>query len=208
MSWLRDNGCEQFKRDPDPESPAGGVSFGQRFRQWMRLELGNGKLNGKQLVAENALSETQHPQILTGFSPTGLPSFYGWLNVSYDVRGRLRLNHSGAFALGAATHVNLVPGEQLGIVVLTNAYPIGLAEGLGFMFMDTALYGKPTRDWLALFKKIFSEPVAMGVFKGLDYSKSPQLWSPALKNDSYLAYTGTISLARSHRGKSERARDR
>jgi len=179
---------QKFKRDPDPESPAGGVSSSVNdLAQWMRLQLGNGRLNGKQIVAKNALSETHHPQILTGFSPNGLPSFYGlgW-NVSYDDRGRLRLNHSGAFALGAATHVNLVPGEQLGIVVLTNAYPIGLAEGLGFMFMDTALYGKPTRDWLALFKKIFSDPAAMGVFKGFDYSKSPESRSPALKNDSYL----------------------
>jgi CubicO group peptidase (beta-lactamase class C family) len=81
-----------------------------------------------------------------GFSPLdGLPNFYGLgMNVSYDQQGRLRLNHSGAFALGAATHVHMVPGEQLGIVVLTNAYPIGVAEGLGQTFIDTALYGKPT----------------------------------------------------------------
>jgi len=192
---------QKFKRDPDPESPAGGVSSSVNdLAQWMRLQLGNGKLNGKQIVAENALSETHHPQILTGFSPNGLPSFYGlgW-NVSYDNGGRLRLNHSGAFALGAATHVNLVPGEQLGIVVLTNAYPIGLAEGLGFTFIDTALYGKPTRDWLAVFKEIFSNPAAMGVFKGFDYSKSPESRSPALKNDSYLGiyrndFFGEISI--------------
>jgi CubicO group peptidase (beta-lactamase class C family) len=192
---------QKFKRDPDPESPAGGVSSSVNdLAQWMRLQLGNGKLNGKQLVAENALSETHHPQILTGFSPNGLPSFYGlgW-NVSYDDRGRLRLNHSGAFALGAGTHVNLVPGEQLGIVVLTNAYPIGLAEGLGFTFLDTVLYGKPTRDWLALFKKIFSDPAVMGVFKGFEYSKSPESPSSALENGSYVGiyrndFFGEISI--------------
>ena len=71
---------------------------------------------------------------LRGFSPlSGLPTFYGlgW-NVNYDEQGRLRLGHSGAFALGAATTVLLVPSEQLGIVVLTNAYPIGVAEGVEF----------------------------------------------------------------------------
>lgn len=70
----------------------------------MRLQLVNGKFDGKQIVDEKALLETRHPHMLTGFSPfTGLPSFYGlgW-NVSYDEQGRLRLNHSGAFALGAA----------------------------------------------------------------------------------------------------------
>jgi CubicO group peptidase (beta-lactamase class C family) len=192
---------QKFKRDPDPQSPAGGVSSSVNdLAQWMRLQLGNGKLNGKQIVAESALSETHHPQILTGFSPNGLPSFYGlgW-NVSYDDRGRLRLNHSGAFALGAATHVNLVPDEQLGIVILTNAYPIGLAEGLGFTFMDTALYGKPTRNWLALFKKFFADPAAIGTVKGFDYSKSPESRLPALKNDSYLGmyrndFFGEISI--------------
>src|SRR5437868_12218348 len=116
--------AQKFQRDPDTEAPAGGVSSSVNdLTKWMRLELANGKFEGKRIVDEKALAETHHPQILIGFNPaTGLPSFYGlgW-NVSYDQEGRLRLNHSGAFALGAATHVNLVPEEQLGIVVLTNA---------------------------------------------------------------------------------------
>jgi CubicO group peptidase (beta-lactamase class C family) len=115
---------QKFKRDPDAQSPAGGVSSSVNdVARWMRLQLANSKFDGKQIVDEKALVETHYPNMLTGFSPfTGLPGFYGlgW-NVSYDEQGRLRLNHSGAFALGAATHVNLVPTEQLGIVVLTNA---------------------------------------------------------------------------------------
>src|SRR5437870_9196686 len=102
--------------------------------------------------------------MLTGFNPfTQMPTFYGlgW-NVSYDEQGRLRLNHSGAFALGAATYVNLVPSEQLGIVVLTNGYPVGITEGLGATFADVALYGRPTRDWLALFKQVFADPAEIG----------------------------------------------
>jgi CubicO group peptidase (beta-lactamase class C family) len=180
---------QKFKRDPDTESPAGGVSSSVNdLTKWMRLQLANGKFDGKQIVDEKALAETHHPQILIGFNPaTGLPSFYGlgW-NVSYDQEGRLRLNHSGAFALGAATHVNLIPAEQLGIIVLTNAYPIGIAEALGTTFLDTALYGKPSQDWIALFKKIFSDPAAIGTFLGFDYSKAPTSPSPALKNDTYL----------------------
>src|SRR6266404_2478530 len=125
---------QKFKRDPDAQSPAGGVSSSVNdLAKWMRLQLANGKFDGKQIVDEKALAETHHPHMLTGFSPfTGLPGFYGlgW-NVSYDQEGRLHLSHSGAFALGAATHVNLVPDEQLGIVVLTSAYPIGIAEALG-----------------------------------------------------------------------------
>ncbi len=199
---------QKFKRDPDTESPAGGVSSSVNdLAKWMCLQLANGKFGGKQIVDEKALAETHHPHMLTGFSPfTGLPGFYGlgW-NVSYDQEGRLHLSHSGAFALGAATHVNLVPGEQLGIVVLTSAYPIGIAEALGTTFLDRALYGKPTQDWLVLFKQRFSNPAAIGTVLGFDYSKPPASPSPALKNSAYLgSYTndffGDISIVEKEGG--------
>src|SRR6266540_434213 len=193
---------QKFKRDPDAQSPTGGVSSSVNdLAKWMRLQLASGKFDGKQIVNEKALGETHHPHMLTGWSPfTGLPGFYGlgW-GVSYDPEGRLRLNHSGAFALGAATHVNLVPAEQLGIVVLTNAYPIGIAEALGTTFVDTALYGKPTQDWLAIFKQAFSNPAAVGTVLGFDYSKPPASPAPALRNSAYVGrYTndffGEISI--------------
>jgi len=193
---------QKFKRDPDAQSPAGGVSSSvSDVAKWMRLQLANGKFGGRQIVDEKALVETHYPHMLTGFSPfTGLPSFYGlgW-NISYDEQGRLRLNHSGAFALGAATHVNLVPAEQLGVVVLTNAYPIGVAEALGTTFLDTALYGKPTQDWFAVFKQLFSNPAAVGTMLGFDYSKPPASPAPALKNSAYVGrytndYFGDISI--------------
>jgi CubicO group peptidase (beta-lactamase class C family) len=199
---------QKFKRDPDPESPAGGVSSSVNdLAKWMRLQLANGKFDGKQIVDEKALAETHHPHMLTGFSPfTGLPGFYGlgW-NVSYDQEGRLRLNHSGAFALGAATHVNLLPGEQLGIVVLTNAYPVGIAEALGTTFLDIALYGKPTQDWFALFRELLSNPAAIGTVLGFDYSKGPPSHGPALKNSAYVGrYTndffGDISIVEKDSG--------
>jgi CubicO group peptidase (beta-lactamase class C family) len=193
---------QRFKRDPDAQSPTGGVSSSVNdLTKWMRLQLANGKFEGKQIVGEKALAETHHPQMLTGFNPfTQLPTFYGlgW-NVSYDPEGRLRLNHSGAFGLGAATYVNLVPNEQLGIVVLTNAYPIGLAEALGTTFVDIALYGKPTQDWFALFKQVYSDPAAIGTVLGFDYSKPPALPAPALTNGAYVGrytndYFGDISI--------------
>src|SRR6266536_3784700 len=193
---------QKFKRDPDAQSPTGGVSSSvNELTKWMRLQLANGKFEGKQVLDEKALAETHHPHMLTGFNPfTQLPTFYGlgW-NVSYDPEGRLRLNHSGAFSLGAATYVNLVPNEQLGVVVLTNAYPIGLAEALGTTFVDIALYGKPTQDWFALFRQVYSDPAAIGTVLGFDYSKPPTLPAPALTNSAYVGrytndYFGDISI--------------
>src|SRR5947199_4479176 len=193
---------QKFKRNPDAQSPAGGVSSSVNdVAKWLRLQLGNGKFDGKQIVDEKALTETHQPNMLTGFSPfTGLPSFYGlgW-NVSYDEQGRLRLNHSGAFDLGVATYVNLVPDEQLGIAVLTNGYPIGLAEALATTFLDIALYGNPTQDWFTLFKQAFSNPAAVGTVLGFDYSTPPASPGSALKNSAYLGkytsdYFGEISV--------------
>ncbi len=193
---------QKFKRDPDAQSPTGGVSSSVNdVAKWIRLQLADGKFDGKQVVDKDALAETHHPHMLTGFNPfTQLPTFYGlgW-NVSYDPEGRLRLNHSGAFDLGAATYVGLVPGEQLGIVVLTNAAPIGLAEAIGTTFLDIALYGKPAQDWFGLFKQLYSDPAAIGTVLGFDYSKPPTSPAPALKNDAYVGkyandYFGDISI--------------
>src|SRR6266480_1782330 len=181
--------AQKFKRDPEAQSPTGGVSSSvDDVAKWIRLQLANGKFDGKQIVSEKPLAETHHPHMLTGFNPfTNMPSFYGlgW-NVSYDQQGRLRLNHSGAFDLGAATFVNLVPGEQLGIVVLTNAHPLGIAEALGMTFSDIALYGKPTQDWFPLYKQLYSNPATTGTVLGFDYSKPPASPAPALKNGAYL----------------------
>ena len=193
---------QKFKRDPDAQSPTGGVTSSVNdLTKWLQLQLANGKFEGKQIVDEKALAETHHPQMLTGFNPfTQLPTFYGlgW-NVGYDQEGRLRLNHSGAFGLGTATYANLVPGEQLGIVVLTNAYPLGIAEALGTTFVDIALYGKSTQDWFPLFKQVYSNPAAIGTVLGFDYSKPPASATPALKNSAYAGkytndYFGDISI--------------
>lgn len=198
LGHVQENGkwVQKYHRDPDTESPAGGVSSSVNdLSRWMRLQLAEGQIDGKPIVDKKALSLAHSPQILTGFSPlTGLPTFYGlgW-NVNYDGEGRLRLGHSGAFALGAATSVLLVPSEHLGVVVLTNAYPIGVAEGLAFTFTDVALYGKTTQDWLPLFKRVFLDPAAVGVSLGTDFSKPPLAPTPELPNTAYLGtYTNSF----------------
>src|SRR5437764_9379854 len=46
---------QKFKRDPDAQSAAGGVSSSVNdVARWMRLQLANGKLDGKQIVDEKA----------------------------------------------------------------------------------------------------------------------------------------------------------
>ncbi|WP_449345040.1 serine hydrolase [Streptomyces narbonensis] len=144
----------RYVRDPDAQSPAGGVSSSARdMAVWLRLQLANGELDGRRIIAEDALTLTHHPEAVLSppRAPAGRTGFYGlgW-NVSYDDEGRLRLSHTGAFALGAHTNVTMLPGEELGIVVLTNGAPAGVADAVALDFFDVAQTGEPSRDWLPL----------------------------------------------------------
>ena len=52
---------QKYQRDPDTQSPAGGVSSSVNdLAKWMRLQLANGKFEGKEIVKEDALAETHH----------------------------------------------------------------------------------------------------------------------------------------------------
>lgn len=177
------------QRQPDAQSPAGGVSSSVTdMAKWMRLQIDSGKFEGKQVVNENALAETHHPTMLTQFNPfNGTPGFYGLgFNVSYDEHGRLRLNHSGAFGMGAATCVTIMPGEQLGVIALTNGSPSGIPEALNATFVDIAQNGAPQHDWLAIFKKAFQNPALLGEVKGVDYSKAPISVAPQSASSVYV----------------------
>jgi len=178
----------EFQRNPEAQSPAGGVSSSVNdLAKWMRLQLNDGRFEGKVLVAEAPLRESHFPHILTGFNPlNGQPFFYGlgW-NVGYDADGQLRLTHSGAFMLGASTAVCLVPGKKFGIAVLTNAAPVGLPEALINLFLDDLLHGGPKADWLKIFREFFAKMEKADLARYGDYSKRPQNPTPAKNSASY-----------------------
>ena len=181
----------KYQREPDAQSPAGGASSSAHdMAQWMRLHLGGGKVDGKQIVAADALAETYRPQMVSNPArdpATDRTGFYGlgW-GVGYDELGRVKLSHSGAFDLGAATTVYLLPSEQLGIVILTNAAPIGVAEALAQSFLDLATYGEVKRDWIKLYREGFAVLATAGR-SPIDYSKAPPAQpAPGLPNDGYV----------------------
>jgi CubicO group peptidase (beta-lactamase class C family) len=177
----------RYTFDDDAASPAGGVSSTVRdLAKWMRLQLENGRFDGKQVIDADALARTHLPASVTRppAAPAGRAGFYGlgW-NVGYDALGRVTLDHSGDFPAGAATTVNLLPNERLGITVLTNASAIGVAEAIAYTFLDEATYGEPTVDWLPFFTKLFA---SMDAPTGLDYSKPPANAAPAQADSAYL----------------------
>ncbi|WP_328740346.1 serine hydrolase [Streptomyces erythrochromogenes] len=180
----------RYVRDADAQTPAGGASSTVRdMSRWLRLHLDTGSLDGKRIVPADALARTYQPEVVSqAVTGRGTPQFYGlgW-NVSYDDAGRLRLSHSGAFALGANSNVTMLPLERLGIVVLTNAAPVGLADAVALNFFDTAQYGKPTTDWMPLVAASYTQTFEAGR-SDTDYAHPPAGAKPA--RDS-AAYTGT-----------------
>jgi CubicO group peptidase (beta-lactamase class C family) len=199
----------RYQRDPDAEAPAGAASASVRdLAEWLRLQLADGRWDGQAIVAANALDETHSPQIQRGINQeTGKPSYYGlgW-NVDYDAANRLFLSHSGAFFLGTGTTVKFSPSEQLGIIVLTNALPTGLAEATANQFFDLYHYGAPKQDWLTIFGDVFKALIENANNATTDYSKLTPPSSPAPSRPlaNYVGtycneYYGQIEISK-HRG--------
>lgn len=192
----------QVKRNPDMQAPAGGVSSSARdLAQWMRLELAGGTFDGKPLIKKAVLDETHMPLVVTGMHPiTGDTSFYGlgW-NTAFGRHG-LVWGHAGAFSVGARTVVTLYPKSNLGILVLSNAFPTGVPEGLSDSFADQVFDGKIEKDWIQpwndLYGKLFGPAIAAAK---AEYATPPASPSAALPLSAYVghyanAYVGEATV--------------
>ncbi|RWB05142.1 MAG: serine hydrolase [Mesorhizobium sp.] len=178
----------KVKRDPDAQAPAGGVSSTARdLSQWVRLVLGNGVYEGKPLIAADALAETHVPLMTRGKNPvSGSTSFYGlgW-NVEFGRHG-LSWGHAGAFSVGARTLVTLFPEQKLGIVIVANAFPTGVPEGLSDSFADMAFDGKVEKDWVKQWDDIFASLFGPAVAAAkATYAVPPSPASPAGPASAY-----------------------
>ena len=167
-------------RDADLQSAAGGASSSVNdMARWMALVLAGGRWQGQPLVAPDALQAMLTPQ-----SPGG---GYGFgINVAGRTSGGLPLyDHSGAFVSGASTAVTLVPGLDLGIVALSNTWPVGVPEAVSRQFIDLVEKGEITQDWWALFSNAFRGVLApTGAMLGL-----PEPTDPA-PQQAWARYTG------------------
>ena len=176
------------RRNPDAQAPAGGASSTARdMAQWLRLLLADGQYDGRQMIAKDALQQTHVPASVRGVDPkTGAAAFYalGW-NVDYREHG-VEWSHAGAFSAGARTLVHLIPREQLGIVVLSNAFPTGVPEGIAKTFFDLVLVGGPTRDWVAFANEIFEAGYKEMMKPSLAYATPPATPAPPLPVSAYL----------------------
>ena len=147
----------KYQRQPDAQSPAGGVSSSVNdMAKWMSMVLAD----GAPLMPADALLPALSPQSVSSRpqAPADRAGFYGFgFNVGVSATGRVTLNHSGAFYLGGATNVFMVPSAGVGIVVLSNAAPVGAVEAVSLSFVDLVQEGHVTRDWLGVLSPIFAK---------------------------------------------------
>ncbi len=196
-------------REPDAQSPAGGVSSTARdMAQWLKLVIGNGKFDGKQLIQADALRASHQPVIHSSTNVnTGLPNFYGmgW-NLTYDAAGRAIWAHAGAFSVGARTVVTVYPNDQLGIVVLSNAFPTGLPEAVSATFFDLVHDGKPQKDYLTIWENLFGSFFGSAIEQAIQtYAKPPSPLFPAQPDAAYVGtyandYLGAAHLVKGKEG--------
>jgi CubicO group peptidase (beta-lactamase class C family) len=198
--FLNGQPVNRFVRDADAEAPAGGANSSARdLAQWVRLQLNDGKWNGKQLIAANALAETHKAQVCRVPAAPAKPNecpgnqYYGlgW-NVGVDAQGHPQFAHSGAFLLGTSTSVYIIPEEHIGILALTNSTPVGLPESICLTFLDYLHYGKQQRDYLPLVAHVMDQMIAEAQNASPDYATLPPPNNPAAAKP-LTAYVGTYS---------------
>ena len=122
--------------------------------QWLRLQLGRGTYEGRQVFSAQRSREMWTPHtVVSGiseaaerFNPTTHFNLYGLGWSLNDYQGRKVVSHGGGLD-GMISRVALMPEENLGLVVLTNS-ETPLSSVISNKIFDTFL-GVPRRDWSA-----------------------------------------------------------
>lgn len=121
---------------------------------WIRLQLGRGKFEGKQIFSERQSWQMWQPNISIPISDASMKfnptrHFYGYGMGWFlsDYQGRKVVSHGGGLD-GMISETALVPEENLGLVVLTNSEsPVNVI--LQNKILDVMLGVSPKRDWSA-----------------------------------------------------------
>lgn len=104
------------------------------MKNWLLLQLNNGQLNGKQIILADVIAETRKSNMVVNdvnskfFKSKHFATYtLGWQMNDYN--GRRVIEHSGG-ANGFVTKTELVPEENLGVIVYTNTDANSLYDAL------------------------------------------------------------------------------
>jgi CubicO group peptidase (beta-lactamase class C family) len=147
-------------RNIDNIGPAGSINSNVLdMAQWLRLQLGQGKFDNKQLLSSGIMQQMHAPQMvmpLEGMTAKLNPESHflcyglGWF--LQDYRGKKVVQHAGNID-GMSALVAMLPEEKLGLVILTNLNGSRLPGALMYRIFDAYLK-VPARDWSADLLKV------------------------------------------------------
>jgi CubicO group peptidase (beta-lactamase class C family) len=150
--------------DLDNAGPAGSINSSVAdMSQWLLLQLNHGKIPGTdtRVFSEKSSKDMWTQQSIYPVDAGGLdalealrPRFYGYGMGWFlrDYKGRKLVGHPGGVG-GFVTRVMLVPEENLGVVILTNADEVYAYESILYHILDGYL-GGPTEDYITGFKAV------------------------------------------------------
>jgi CubicO group peptidase (beta-lactamase class C family) len=150
-------------RNIDNAGPAGSINSNVLdMAQWLRLQLGAGRLGTTELIKPARFDEMHTPQTIVQRSETEAIRYadshflaYGLGWYLFDYHDRRVSEHAGGID-GMTADLMLVPEEKLGVVVLTNAGHNSLPWALAYRVLDAFLGRKPI-DRVALFYNAFQK---------------------------------------------------
>ncbi len=156
MAWLNDPG-------------AGGIySSVHDMAKWMNVQLAGGELpaKGSDGKPQRLFSENSHREMWSMLTPIKIgkppvselapltPNFSGYGESWFlsDYRGQKLVWHTGGWP-GMVSRVTMVPGQNLGVVVLTNAESGAAFNAVTYRVLDAWLNPTQKTDWVAAYDK-------------------------------------------------------
>jgi CubicO group peptidase (beta-lactamase class C family) len=179
----------------DNAGPAGSINSSvAEMAKWVTLQLNRGKFpnSDARLFSERQSREMWSAQTIlpAGERPGPLAALnskfadYGLGWGLRDYHGRKLVGHTGGVA-GFVSRVMLVPEENLGVVILTNAEEDGAFDSILFYLLDS-YFGVSSTDWIAAFKAAKDERVKVATQVTIDQSNAePAVAKPSLPLNEY-----------------------
>ena len=147
----------------DNAGPAGSINSSVAdMSKWVLLQLNHGQIPGTEsrIFSEQTSRDMWAQQMVVPVRPAApelknLQARFSGYGLGWglrDYKGRKLVSHSGGVA-GYVTRVMLVPEENLGVVILTNAEEDAAYESVLYHILDEYL-GGTTEDYIAAFETV------------------------------------------------------
>jgi CubicO group peptidase (beta-lactamase class C family) len=188
----------------------------------MAMLLAGGKApDGTQLIDAKVLVDSMQTHNVVEPRADGLAaanSYYGYGFFTGTTTSGLKFaTHAGAFAQGTGTNVEIVPALDLGVVVLTNGFPMGLAETVVLEVLEIAEHGAVQKNWWGIYQQGFAAALESAFGSSVDgappASPAPPRQLPdyagRYRNDYYGEAVVTVDggTLRMHMGPAEHGKD-